>query len=113
MQRRSFIKLSSLTILPLLAGCHFGSRKEIEFAFDIELISDHKTGHLVRNGYHFPREVMPEKEWLVVGGGIAGMAAACTLKNVKKVNSVKVLSLIGCIIIETSCFKLMLPCWSD
>ena len=81
MQRRSFIKLSSLAILPLLAGCHLGSRKEIEFAFDIELISDHKTGHLVRNGYHFPREVMPEKEWLVVGGGIAGMAAACTLKN--------------------------------
>lgn len=81
MQRRSFIKLSSLAILPLLAGCNIGSRKEIEFAFDIDLISDHKAGHLVRKAYSFPKELMPAKDWIVVGGGIAGMAAACKLKN--------------------------------
>lgn len=81
MQRRSFIKLSSLVVLPLIAGCHLGSREEILFNFDIELMSDHETGHLVRNAYRFPKKMMPAKKWMIAGGGIAGMAAASMLKN--------------------------------
>lgn len=81
MQRRSFIKLSSLAVLPLITGCHFGTRKEKEFEFDIALISDHKTGHLIRSAYQFPKEMMPAKKWLIAGAGIAGMAAASKLKD--------------------------------
>ncbi len=77
MKRRTFLKLSSLSLLPLLTN----SCDEEEHAFDIEIQSDQKTGHLVFESFLYPEGKTMETETLIVGGGIAGLSAAYELKE--------------------------------
>lgn len=79
MNRRAFVKATSLLTLPiLLKSCNW---LVADNTFDIQVDSDVSTGHLLLKSRNFPIQKMAAVETLIVGGGIAGMAAACKLKN--------------------------------
>lgn len=76
MKRRDFIQISSLSLAALLVeGC------EVSNKFDIEFKSDLSVGHLAFEGQQFPTTKKLNTEYLIVGGGIAGMSAAYQLRN--------------------------------
>ena len=79
MKRRDFIRLSSLTTAYLmLPGCkHLVSDKK----YAVTILSDHKIGHLVRQPQKL--KVLPpiKHDYVVVGGGMAGVTAAYKLRN--------------------------------
>ncbi len=74
MNRRNFVKLSSLSLLPILA-CGPQGKKEEE-VFSLKIHSDMRTGHLVRDSFNWPEVESEKTELLVVGAGIAGLSAA-------------------------------------
>lgn len=77
MRRREFVKSSALITLPLLLkSCHWKTGKR---AFPINVYSDAKTGHTIYKSNSFTRVKDKSIETLVVGGGIAGVAAASKL----------------------------------
>lgn len=76
MKRRDFIQLSSASLLALLAkGC------EAKHDFEIEFLNDMPLGHLVFESHSFQHKRTLDTEYLIVGGGIAGMSAAYQLRN--------------------------------
>ena len=76
MKRREFIQISSLSLATLLVeGC------ESSHDFDIEFKNDMSVGHLAFESHQFPITKKLNAEYLVVGGGIAGMSAAYKLKD--------------------------------
>ena len=81
MKRRSFIKLSALsTSLPiLLQSCDWGL--EGQYSFDIEISSDMAVGHLLMKSKEFEKGDLAKTKTLIVGGGMAGLAAAYKLKE--------------------------------
>ncbi|TRX50642.1 FAD-binding protein [Fulvivirga sp. M361] len=79
MNRRDFVKTSSLITLPLLLkSCQWTNG---ESSYPVQVHSDAKTGHLLFESKTFPETMADTVEVLIVGGGIAGMAAACELKE--------------------------------
>jgi len=76
MKRRDFIQFSSLSLAALLVeGC------EVSNDFDIEFKNDMSIGHLAFESRQFPISKKLTTEYLIVGGGIAGMSAAYKLKD--------------------------------
>lgn len=76
MKRRDFIQISSLSLAALLVeGC------EGSGAYDIEFKSDMAVGHLAFESHQFPVTKKLQCEYLIVGGGLAGMSAAYALKD--------------------------------
>lgn len=83
MKRRDFIHISSLSLAALLVeGC------EVSNNFDIEFKNDMSVGHLAFEshpaspaGGQFSITKKLVTEYLIVGGGIAGMSAAYKLKD--------------------------------
>ncbi len=82
MKRRDFIQISSISLATLLVdGC------EASGGFDIEFKSDMSVGHLTFSshstsaGGEFPITKKLQTEYLIVGGGIAGMSAAYKLRD--------------------------------
>lgn len=76
MKRRDFIQISSISLAALLAeGC------EVSGDYDIEFKSDMSVGHLAFESLEFPITKKLQTEYLIVGGGIAGMSAAYKLRD--------------------------------
>jgi protoporphyrinogen oxidase len=76
MRRRDFIQISSLSLAALLVdGC------ETPQDFDIEFKNDMPAGHLVFESHQFPIKKTVKTDYLIVGGGIAGISAAYQLKD--------------------------------
>ena len=80
MKRRKFIKISSLATLPvLLKSCNWVGEEGLDF--DITVHTDIHVGHLLFESQSYAVGEMAKTETLIVGGGIAGLAAAYQLKN--------------------------------
>ncbi|MEM1137800.1 MAG: NAD(P)-binding protein [Bacteroidota bacterium] len=75
MKRRDFIKLSSLSILPIIA-CKEKYKSLGRNSFDIAINSDMPTGHLIMESEQFAQGKSYDTNLLVVGAGIAGLTAA-------------------------------------
>ncbi len=76
MKRRDFIHISSLSLAALLVeGC------EVSENFDIEFKNDMSVGHLALESLKYPITHKLQTEYLIVGGGIAGMSAAFKLRD--------------------------------
>ncbi len=80
MHRRYFIKISALSCLSF-PYCHHQSHTRAQVSFDIEVQSDAKVGHLLRESVHYPLHQRIQKEILILGGGVAGLTAAHQLRN--------------------------------
>lgn len=79
MERRKFLKISSLATLPLiLQSCDWA---ESENGFPITVYTDIHTGHLIFKSSTFPKEEVISTETLIVGGGVAGLSAANQLRE--------------------------------
>ena len=79
MNRRHFIKNSSLLTLPLLLkSCQWNWDTA---SYPIAVNSDAFTGHLLMKKSAFEKVKISNIETLIVGGGIAGMSAAYSLKH--------------------------------
>jgi protoporphyrinogen oxidase len=89
MDRRNFIQISSLSLAALLVdGC------EPDQNFDIEFKNDMPFGHLVFESQSFPITKSLQTDYLIVGGGIAGLSAAYQLRD-KKFMLVEVSDMLG------------------
>ena len=75
MNRRDFIKLSSLSLLPIIS-CKHEYNSWSESKFDISIHSDMASGHLIMESNQFEVAELIETELLIVGAGIAGLTAA-------------------------------------
>ncbi len=75
MDRRQFIKISSVSLAAMLTGRCTG------IGYDIEMLNDMPVGHLLLESRKWPFSHTLKTYILIVGGGIAGMSAACTLKH--------------------------------
>ncbi len=82
MNRRTFIKLSSLTLAGILTqSCDSTSDKPNSQLYDISINSDMGAGHLLLNSAALPMGNTFSTDYLVVGGGISGLSAACQLRD--------------------------------
>ena len=78
MNRRSFIKLSSLSLTGILTqSCDPTNFK----TYDISIRSDMSIGHLLFESTSFPTRNIFSTDYLIVGGGIAGLSSACQIRN--------------------------------
>ncbi len=79
MERRKFLKISSLASLPLiLKSCDWSTP---ERDFPVTVYTDIHTGHLIFKSSTFPKADSITTETLIVGGGVAGLSAANALKG--------------------------------
>lgn len=79
MNRRNFIRASSLLTLPLLLkSCQWDWGTA---SYPIVVNSDASTGHLLMKSGTFQKVKIANIETLIVGGGIAGMSAAYSIKD--------------------------------
>lgn len=82
MNRRTFIKLSSLALAGILTqSCDSTSDKPSPQSYDITINSDMQAGHLLLNSAGLPTGTTFSTDYLVVGGGISGLSAACQLRD--------------------------------
>ena len=78
MKRRSFLKLSSLALTGILTqSCSLTGAKY----YDISIKSDIQLGHLIFASASFSDGNVFSTDYLVVGGGIAGLSAACQIRD--------------------------------
>ena len=82
MNRRTFIKLSSLALAGILTqSCDSTSDKPNTQSYEISIKSDMRAGHLILNSTAFPAGDAFSTDYLIVGGGISGLSAACQLRD--------------------------------
>ena len=81
MNRRGFIQISSVALLPILLGLFPKGRQAKKYA--INVVSNRSFGHLLRTTAHTRPSVQSETDYIIVGGGIAGVSAAVGLKDEK------------------------------
>lgn len=82
MNRRTFIKLSSLALAGILTqSCDSTSDNPNPQSYDISINSDMRAGHLLLNSAAFPAGDTFSTDYLIVGGGISGLSAACQLQD--------------------------------
>ena len=80
MKRRKFIKISSLATLPvLLKSCNWAGEGGLDL--DITVHTDIHTGHVLFESQSYTNGENLRVETLIVGGGVAGLAAAYHLKE--------------------------------
>ena len=82
MNRRMFLKLSGGFIFLTACTDEFtrSSKRKVS-KFPIQLESNRGTGHLVRSAIGKPISNVIHTGTLIIGGGISGLAAACSLPN--------------------------------
>ena len=78
MKRRSFIKLSSFALTGVLTQSYNPTDSQI---YDISIRSDMQLGHLIFESTSFPEGNIFSTDYLIVGGGIAGLSAACQIRS--------------------------------
>ena len=82
MNRRDFLKYSSLVAAPLLIKTIYGWENQKEQTpFTVETKSDAKIGHIVRESFSYTQLPQEKTDFLIVGGGIAGLSAAYQLRD--------------------------------
>lgn len=83
MERRKFLKYAAaLSLSPVvLQYLNDWTTPKVPFDFEIEVLSDVGVGHILRESQQYPQGSTEETEYLVVGGGIAGLAAAYGLRK--------------------------------
>ncbi|TAG92152.1 MAG: hypothetical protein EAZ20_02750 [Bacteroidetes bacterium] len=82
MHRRKFLQLSALSALSMPFFQCESNHNTQSSKYKITIHSDQSVGHLIWQGDSFPVDNKIEKtEFLVVGGGIAGLTACSKLKN--------------------------------
>ncbi len=79
MERRTFIKLASLSSLYYMLPSCTGMYSDT--VYDITVHSNRKTGHLIRSASTMKAGETIKKDVLIIGAGIAGLSAACSLKT--------------------------------
>ncbi len=82
MNRRGFIQISSVVAIPILLGIFPRNKKEKK-NYEITVRSNRAFGHLLREHATTLPTKTTETDYIIVGGGIAGVAAATVLKNEK------------------------------
>lgn len=80
MNRRGFIQISSVVAIPILLGIFPRNKKEKK-PYDISVRSNRTFGHLLREHSSTPPTKTSETDFIIVGGGIAGIAASTVLKD--------------------------------
>jgi protoporphyrinogen oxidase len=80
MNRRGFIQISSVAILPILAGI-LPDFSKIKSNYSIKVESNRAFGHLLREKAHVQPSSIIEIDYVIAGGGIAGIAAAQALNG--------------------------------
>jgi len=80
MNRRGFIQISSVAILPILAGI-FSNFDEKTLKYTIKVQSNRQFGHILRESIHTQPTSTVSTDYIIVGGGIAGISAAHALKD--------------------------------
>ncbi|GAB4411872.1 MAG: hypothetical protein OHK0053_38490 [Microscillaceae bacterium] len=79
MNRRKFLKnFASLAGLGW-AACQPSAPSA--FPFPVYNSKEHRVGHLLRQGSTWPRLAAKKTDFLIIGGGLAGLTAAYSLKN--------------------------------
>lgn len=78
MNRRGFIQISSVALLPILLGL-FPRGKEDEEGYTIQVSSNRSFGHKIREASQLSPSSFSKTDIVIVGGGIAGVAAAMRL----------------------------------
>lgn len=83
MNRRDFLKYGALTLSPVVIKfAHDYSTAQPLPNFDIEILSDAAVGHILRQSKTYPvRPEAQQTDYLIVGGGIAGLSAAYQLRE--------------------------------
>ncbi len=83
MKRRNFIKLGALALSPVLIKSlnDWMNSYHQKADFDIEILSDAGVGHLLWESKSYPIGNELTTEYLIVGGGIAGLSAAYQLRE--------------------------------
>ncbi len=82
MDRRMFLKLSGGLIFLYSCSGNYSKKTSLNnVKFKINIDSNNKTGHLVRSAIQLPISSIITTETLIVGAGISGLAAACSLKS--------------------------------
>lgn len=82
MNRRDFLKYSALTLSPVVVKFAYDqSQPTVANDFDIEILSDAAVGHILRASQQYPKGAKQSTEYLIVGGGIAGLSAAYQLRD--------------------------------
>ncbi len=82
MNRRDFLKYSALTLSPVvLKVAHEATTTQHASSFELEILSDAAVGHVLRASKNYPRGKEYNTDYLIVGGGIAGLSAAYELRN--------------------------------
>ena len=80
MNRRGFIQISSVAILPILVGVFSNfDKKTAKYTFKVQ--SNRKFGHLLRESATTKPTLEVSTDYIIVGGGIAGISAAHALKD--------------------------------
>ncbi len=80
MNRRGFIQISAVAVLPVLLGL-FPRRNTRNKAYTIDVRSNRSFGHLLRSSSNVSPSSEISTDYIIVGGGVAGVAAATVLKD--------------------------------
>ncbi len=83
MNRRNFVRLGALALSPILVKSlvDWSSTTAKQNTFDIEILSDAGVGHLLWQSQDYEQGTDLTTDYLIVGGGIAGLSAAYELRH--------------------------------
>lgn len=82
MDRRDFMKFGALALSPILVKyLNDWTQEVVAHNFDIEILSDAGVGHLLWKSKDYPWGDTLSTNYLIVGGGIAGLSAAYQLRS--------------------------------
>lgn len=82
MNRRDFMKFGALALSPVLIKyLNDWTQGTVENDFEIEILSDAGVGHILWESKAYPQGELLKTEYLIVGGGIAGLSAAYELRK--------------------------------
>lgn len=82
MNRRDFMKFGALALSPVLVKyLNDWTKGTVENDFEIEILSDAGVGHILWESKDYPVGESLKTEYLIVGGGIAGLTAAYELRK--------------------------------
>lgn len=80
MNRRAFIKVGA-ALIAVGTGCNFSEKRGKPIQYAITIDSDRTIGHLARTSMSGDIAEQIRTDVLIVGAGIAGLAAACSLRE--------------------------------